>query len=167
MAGKPGADTALHRRFRALADHILRYRFWPDEPDPSLEFEIAEKALLKLDQFRGDSRISTWVYRIAQNEATDELNKRNREQDRRSLLEQPRADGNASGIAHDIALELADLQRTLPAEQAEVVALKQQGDSLTKIAEKLAEPLGTIRSRWRLAKQKLRGKPKEQEPRAE
>ena len=50
------------------------------------------------------------------------------------------------------------LERGLPAAQAEVVGMVKEGYSLEQVAEETASPLGTIRSRYRLAKQKMREK---------
>lgn len=78
-AGEPGL-VRLSRAFRALARDILKRRFRLHESTRSLEYEIANKAVLQIDRFRGSSRISTWFSQIAKNAANNAVRQRiNRE----------------------------------------------------------------------------------------
>jgi len=58
---------------------------------------------------------------------------------------------------HESAQRLADALASLPGEQREVVALRAHaGMTVNEIADMLGEPLGTIKSRYRYALEKLR-----------
>lgn len=58
---------------------------------------------------------------------------------------------------HESAQRLADALSSLPGEQREVVALRAHaGMTVNEIADMLGEPLGTIKSRYRYALEKLR-----------
>jgi RNA polymerase sigma factor (sigma-70 family) len=152
-AGKPGADIVLHAAFRALADHILRQRFRPDAPDPSLEFEIATRAVQNLHQFRAKSLLSTWFTRLARNEANRALGEFIKRREKRvpiDLFLPARASNQ------DDELDFAKLRESLPPEQAEVIDLLGERYSLEEIAKKLGKPIGTIRGRYRLAKAKMK-----------
>jgi DNA-directed RNA polymerase specialized sigma24 family protein len=56
------------------------------------------------------------------------------------------------------ALDVAKLRQGIPAKQAQVLDLMAEGYSLEQIAEITGLPLGTVRSRYRLAKDKMRRK---------
>lgn len=59
---------------------------------------------------------------------------------------------------HDARIDLELLERALPRKQADLIAQMQEGYSLAEIARKKNEPLGTIRSRLRLVKERLRNR---------
>jgi RNA polymerase sigma-70 factor (ECF subfamily) len=73
----PGREDALSD-LRMLLVRGLR-RALPDVPEQSLE-DFAQEALLKilagLDSFRGESRFTTWAFKIAIHEAFTELRRR-------------------------------------------------------------------------------------------
>ena len=73
----PGREDALVD-LRVLLVRGLR-RALPDVPEQSLE-DFAQEALLKilagLDSFRGESRFTTWAFKIAIHEAFTELRRR-------------------------------------------------------------------------------------------
>lgn len=61
------------------------------------------KAWTKLDRFREDSQLSTWLYRIAMNETLNHLNKSKR---RQGLDESALASGSDSGFTQEEGNEL-------------------------------------------------------------
>jgi RNA polymerase sigma factor (sigma-70 family) len=160
--GDPESEGRLHHAFRVQARNVASYhdvsRF-----EPSLANDIASRAMLALPKFRGRSRLSSWFYRIAQNEMKRALRgliqKRKRdvsidldpEEDHAALLEL-----EAKPTNQEAKIEFERLQQSLPPEQAEVLALQLEGNTLGEIAEKIETPLGTVRSRNRLAKAKAR-----------
>jgi len=164
--GEPDNEDRLHRAFTAQARNIASYHDLA-RYELSLAHDIASRAMLALPKFRGGSKLSSWFYRIAQNEVKRALRtliqKRNRDVsidldpglDDMSLLQL-----EAKPTNPDAEIELERLQQRLPREQAEVLALQLEGNTLEEIAEKTGTPVGTVRSRNRLAKAKARRRTK-------
>jgi RNA polymerase sigma-70 factor (ECF subfamily) len=103
---------------------------------------------------------STWIYTIARNLRIDHV---------RRLSSRPYADVEALEIESDApsSQQIIETDETvsrvkaalaiLPKEQMEILSLSYEHDlSQTEIAEKLGLPLGTVKSRMRLAYEKLR-----------
>lgn len=160
--GDPECEDRLYGAFRAQSRNVAAYHglSWTEL---FLADDIATRAMLALPTFRGESRVSSWFYGIAQNEIRRALrtliHNRTRhvsidvepELDEMSLLEL-----EAKPINHDAAIEMEKVQQQLPPEQAEVLALQLEGNTMEEIAERTGTPLGTVRSRNRLAKAKAR-----------
>jgi RNA polymerase sigma-70 factor, ECF subfamily len=109
--------------------------------------------------------VQTWLSTIARSRALDRVRavRRRREDpiegDDRQLVVQQMADGDpgldaeASERRRIVVTALAEL----PAEQREALELGYFGGlSQTEIAERTGQPLGTVKTRMRLAMQKLR-----------
>jgi RNA polymerase sigma-70 factor, ECF subfamily len=160
-AGEADSLERLVEAFSVQARNVIVHRLGSD--DPTLEQQISHRAFMALKEFRGKSNLSTWFYRIAQNEANRELHRRIEFRDRHVPLD--RGDGEDEGpeiqleakpANLDATLDLQKLRKSLPAEQDEVYRLMEQGFSLEEIAKQLGKPLGTIRSRYTLAKNKMK-----------
>jgi DNA-directed RNA polymerase specialized sigma24 family protein len=84
-AGEPNSDKQLYKAFRTQA----RSRIWSRlaKPDAELEHDIATRAIRALPKFKGKSRLSTWFFRIVENEIARELRKRIGERKRIVSLE--------------------------------------------------------------------------------
>jgi RNA polymerase sigma-70 factor (ECF subfamily) len=81
-AGREHAIGELHQLLTAAARHEIRRRSgsgWPEDGD-DLARQSADDALMailrKLDDFRGDSRFTTWAYKFALLEAGVKLRRR-------------------------------------------------------------------------------------------
>lgn len=160
---KPQSAERLYKAFQAQASNIALHRLGWD--DLFIARDIATRAFMALKKFRGDSQISTWFYRLAQNEANRALRQRLEDRSRTVSLNGDEDGDNplearlpATAINHVASLDVTALRRGLPLEQAEVLALQDEGYSLEQISEKLGKPLGTIRGRYRLAKERMRRK---------
>jgi RNA polymerase sigma-70 factor, ECF subfamily len=107
---------------------------------------------------------STWIFTIARNKKIDFLRKRYREGV--DFSEQSDLPDDAPGPSDALQRTeeeqtIAAALETLPAEQAELIQKSFfEGKSHTEIAEETKIPLGTVKSRIRLALERLRGAPK-------
>lgn len=127
------------------------------------------KAYKRLDRFRGDSKFSTWIYRIAMNQAYDAVRKRSRRQkwlglfplenEEEELVHEPVTEVDASDYAHhgDQRRALQEALGQLKPEQRSVVELRLiQGFSTEETARILGVKRGTVLSRLFYSCQKLR-----------
>lgn len=161
---RPGdheAEASLYRALLEQSKHIVRYNL--RDRDGELSHAIVHRAIRAIPRFRGDSRLSTWFYILARNEVRRE--QRRRITARQKFVGLDIADKDFSHASKasekamcqlDSQIELERLFRRLPKEQAEVMSARLDGYSLAETARLLGQPIGTIRSRSRLAKEKLR-----------
>lgn len=115
------------------------------------------------------SRVSTWLVSITRHRAIDELRRRsvrptqsaNDWQDEENLG-QPQGLLALEGVEGEIESSMRrqtirQIVNDLPQDQSQVLVLAYfKGLSHSQIAERLGEPLGTVKSRIRLAMQRLR-----------
>ncbi len=104
--------------------------------------------------------VSTWVFTIARNLRIDRLRKQSpyAYEDIEALkLESAEIDGENAVMGNQTAEHVAQALKQLPATQRKIVELAFIHDMpQSRIAEKLELPLGTVKSRMRLAYGKLR-----------
>jgi RNA polymerase sigma-70 factor, ECF subfamily len=166
-----GDESALAALYDGWAERLHTLAFWilqdADEAEDVVEdtFWQAWRTASRFDVRRGAG--STWLLMIARSRALDRLRARRRWADWTAtpantgmLLEKTAG----SVEVPDMHSERADLQAALtsaleglPSEQRQVVEMAFFGGlSHSEIAEQTAEPLGTVKTRIRLAMQKLR-----------
>ena len=80
MADNQKEFSAIHAEYRPKIVGYLR-RLVGDADAEDVAQEVFVKVSRSLDSFRGDSSLSTWIYRIASNAATDHLRKPSSRQD--------------------------------------------------------------------------------------
>jgi RNA polymerase sigma-70 factor (ECF subfamily) len=115
------------------------------------------------------SRVNTWLVSITRHRAVDELRRRGVRPEQALVdwldgVGQEQSDGlpEAEGLEHEIETTLQQraiqqMVADLPADQRQVLGLAYfNGMSHSQIAATLGEPLGTVKSRIRLAMQRLR-----------
>jgi RNA polymerase sigma-70 factor (ECF subfamily) len=165
-AGDDGALAQLYDRWSravyALVMHLVRDG---DDAEDVLEetFWQAWRQASRYEASRGE--VGTWLLTIARSRALDRLRARRR------LREEPLTpvmvnDPETLGAKGDPSrgAELAEQRtlvagalRALPPEQRQVLELAYYGGlSQTEIADRTGQPLGTVKTRARLAIQKLR-----------
>jgi RNA polymerase sigma-70 factor (ECF subfamily) len=170
--GDEQALAALYDRWVPMV-HTLAYHLLgdADEAEDAVEetFWQAWRQAARYEASRG--AVSTWLSTIARSRALDRLRARRRRAegsydgpstkasplggfaDAPSPIGNPQHDSEKSERARDVAAALTKL----PPEQREVIVLAYFGGlSHSEIAEKTSLPLGTVKTRARLALDKLR-----------
>lgn len=133
--------------------------------DPDTAEELAQETLLavwrKAQLYAADKgSATTWIYTIARNLRIDRLRREFPWQElpeghAETASDDPLPDEAVSAAERQIKVRTALAQ--LPSDQHEVVALSYlEGLSHSEIAQRLNLPLGTVKSRMRLAYQKIR-----------
>jgi RNA polymerase sigma-70 factor (ECF subfamily) len=127
--------------------------------------DLAQETLLtvwrKAALYAGDrGSMTTWVFAIARNLRIDRLR---REVPWQELPEERMAEASGEPLPDEAVAEKERQERVqtalsqLPPDQREVVTLAYlEGLSHSEIAERLGVPLGTVKSRMRIAYQKIR-----------
>jgi RNA polymerase sigma-70 factor (ECF subfamily) len=154
LANDTRAFEQLLRRHQGMVRAQLRRLLQGDHAKAD---DLAQETFLlawrKLDQFRGDARFSTWLYRIAY---TCFLQARRK----RTIAPEIGDEGQAQpSPAHAIALQFdveRAMQRLSPHEQNVLLHCAQLGLSHEEAAYVLAMPLGTVKSHMLRGKAKLR-----------
>ena len=159
-----GDVEAFRKLFQVYAPRVKSYMM-RQGADANTAEELAQETLLtvwrKAALYSGEKgSATTWIYTIARNLRIDRL--------RREMTWVQLPEGHdekaSDDIAPDEAVSVAErrvrVQKALaglPADQHEVVALSYiEGLSHSEIAERLGLPLGTVKSRMRLAYLKIR-----------
>jgi RNA polymerase sigma-70 factor, ECF subfamily len=158
-------DVEAFRKLFELYGPRVKSYMMRQGADPTTAEDLAQETLLTVwrkAQLYSDEKGSatTWIFTIARNLRIDRL--------RREVSWQPlpeNRDEEASD-APDPEEQLSERERrdkvraalaTLPPDQSEVVTLSYvEGLSHSEIAERLGLPLGTVKSRMRLAYQKVK-----------
>ncbi len=128
--------------------------------------EVFLKAYTGLGSFRGESRLSVWLYRITNNICVDMLRRRRetvslsaeRDDGEPLELELPdeRFDPAALAERKDLREHLGRALRQLPPDAREILLLRELGgQSYGEIAETLSLDPGTVKSRIFRARKKL------------
>jgi RNA polymerase sigma-70 factor (ECF subfamily) len=164
LVARNGDPDAFRKLFEAYAPRVKAYMM-RQGADANTAEDLAQETLLTVwrkAQLYSDDKGSatTWIFTIARNLRIDKL--------RREVAWQPMPedaeDEPSEDLAPDEEVSLAErrervraVMRALPADQTEVVNLSYiEGLSHSEIAERLNLPLGTVKSRMRLAYAKIR-----------
>lgn len=140
--------------------HVKIYRLMVRMVGVQDAADVAQQAYLqafrKIGQFSGQSRLGTWLYRLAVNEALQHLRQKKKRRATPSLEYEP-VDRAASHektteLAEDLQTALADLDPEL-----RTIFLLREVEELpyTAIAEVLEIPEGTVGSRLNRARKEL------------
>lgn len=122
--------------------------------------EVFIKIFRALPDFRGDARLSTWIYRIARNEAINAMEKRNPISVSFEDCEDLAIEADNPETAHRKRIALEQIERLmdhLDEKQRIALELRYTGDkSYEEIAEIMEIPLGTVKTHIYRAKLSLR-----------
>ncbi|MGY9006650.1 MAG: sigma-70 family RNA polymerase sigma factor [Alphaproteobacteria bacterium] len=162
---------AFKRLFGLMAPQIKAYCIKRGS-NPAAAEEMAQETMIQVWRRAGqfDARrasVKTWIYTIARNKRIDHF----RKEQRPELTAEDLAQGISPSLDAQDHMELAEAGETLAekirdlsAEQAEVIHKAFFEDKTHQvIAEELNLPLGTVKSRIRLALNKLRSSMAEHE----
>ncbi|MGC1361747.1 MAG: sigma-70 family RNA polymerase sigma factor [Silvibacterium sp.] len=138
--------------------------------------DLAQEVFLRLyrglENFRGEAKLTTWLYRITLNVAQDEWKRRKKEQSHTSFDDPdagwaeriPGADGDAEQILsqrQSMAAVNEALGELSEAERAVIVMFHQEECTYEQIALVLKIPLNTVRTHLHRGRQKLKERLKE------
>ncbi|MEL7539548.1 MAG: sigma-70 family RNA polymerase sigma factor [Pseudomonadota bacterium] len=157
--------AAFSELFEHFAPRVKSYLIRLGSDMSSAE-EIMQEVMLniwrKAEQYdRRQASVSTWIFRIARNRRIDSLRRTNKpELDAEDPMLQPAEVEQPDITVNRVQLEtkVREVIETLPEEQ--LVLLKAafyEGLSHSEIAKSFGLPLGTVKSRIRLAFTRLRG----------
>lgn len=166
----------LHRQEAALSELYDRYGRLAYSlalnvlGDPASAEEVTQDVFLRIweraETFQaGQGKLVTWLARIARNRAIDQLRRRKVRPEGNSLgwdelTGAEPTDGQSVEQVVELNQQSLRLRRAiaqLPDEQKEVLTLAYfQGLSHQEMADALGQPLGTVKTRVRLAMQKLK-----------
>jgi RNA polymerase sigma-70 factor (ECF subfamily) len=134
--------------------------------------DLAQEVFVRLHRalpaFRGESLLSTYLYRIVANVAQDEWKRRRRderplvsfseeESDWEDRLPHPGPDAEQQFAERQFRYSVEEqLQRLSPIERAVLVLYHQEERSYEQIAQSLKLPIGTVRTHLHRGRKKLR-----------
>jgi RNA polymerase sigma-70 factor (ECF subfamily) len=157
--GEVGAFEELVDRYKNLVFAMIHRTI----PDPSSADDLAQDVFLRIHRglpyFRGEARLSTWIYRIVVNVCVQD---RGRGAPSVSLDDvKARVSAPAAADRHANDLELRDrLEKAiaqLPAQQRVLIAAHYlRGVQYEELAEAMSLPLGTVKTQLHRAKRQLR-----------
>lgn len=136
--------VALLPRLRRFAKNLTRN---PHDADDIVQIAV-ERALRRLEQWRSDARLDSWMFKIVRNAWIDELRSRGR-RDKIFLAEEAGDNIGTDSMARETEwLSVQTAMARLPQEQREAVSLVLiEGLPYREAAEVLEVPVGTLTSR--------------------
>ena len=136
--------VALLPRLRRFARNLARN---PHDADDVVQIAV-ERALTRLDQWRSDARLDSWMFKIVRNAWIDELRWRGR-RDKLFLAAEAGENVGTDSIARETdLLAVQSAMARLPQEQREAVSLVLvEGLPYREAADVLDVPIGTLTSR--------------------
>lgn len=164
------AFNALVARFQHRVYNLIRRLLGNPEEARDVTQEVFVTVFEKIDSYRGDASISTWIYRIAANHAKNRIKYLARRKDRqRESLDAMHAPPTQSRLSAQVprpdqALTRETVSRLvdkalseLDEEQRIVLVLRDvEGQTYDDIAAITGLQLGTVKSRLHRGRQRLR-----------
>ena len=136
--------VALLPRLRRFARNLARN---PHDADDVVQIAV-ERALLKWEQWRSDTRLDSWMFKIVRNAWIDELRARGRRAQSFLAAEAGEQVGEASLERESQLMSVQSAMARLPQEQRLAVSLVLvEGLPYKEAAEVLDIPIGTLTSR--------------------
>lgn len=139
--------------------HIRKIVLNHDDADDVLQNTFI-KVYRNIDKFKGDSKLYTWLYRIATNESITFINRRAKHHQITSLEAQELALSKLESDVYfdgdDIQLKLQKAIATLPQKQQLVFNMKYfEGHTYEQLSEILETSVGGLKSNYHIAVKKI------------
>jgi RNA polymerase sigma-70 factor (ECF subfamily) len=168
--GDEEACTRLVTDHQRMVFHLALHLLGDRQEALDLSQEVFLRVFRMLPQFRGQSSLKTWIYRIVVTQASNRQRSwRRRHRALQVTLEDHVAAHGELADAHDEGMPDRQLQRSetvgrvwdalneLPFDQRAAIVLREiDGLSYEEIAASLGVPVGTVKSRLARARQMLR-----------
>jgi RNA polymerase sigma-70 factor (ECF subfamily) len=164
--GKESALGMLYDRYNRLVFSVALNMVGNQATAEEITIDIFTRVWEKAHTYRSDrARVSTWLTSMTRNRAIDMLRREAARPNRESvswseLTTAPSSGTDSPETAVDLSLQRERVRaaiKQLPAEQQDVLALAYfKGYSQRQIARERDLPLGTVKTRIRLAMNKLR-----------
>ncbi|MGW6839776.1 RNA polymerase sigma factor SigM [Streptomyces sp. NPDC054958] len=163
VAGDPEAFGELVRRHRDRLWAVALRTLGDREEAADAVQDALVSAYRAAHTFRGDSAVTTWLYRITVNACLDRARKAASRRtsplddtDRLERLLEPHESAEAPAERQDLHRQLLAALSTLPADQrAALVLVDMQGYPVAEAARLLDVPTGTVKSRCARGRAKL------------
>jgi RNA polymerase sigma-70 factor (ECF subfamily) len=152
QAGDEAAFEILYRRHSAPLRYYLRRVLGDADLADDAGQAVWLQVLRGIGGLRRLDRFLPWLYRIARNEALQDLRKRHRAVELQADDDLPAAEDDSVDRFDDAATVHAALDRLKPLEREALTLRFVQGLTYTEMAEVLGCPEGTVRSRLHYAK---------------
>ncbi|MBI4581180.1 MAG: sigma-70 family RNA polymerase sigma factor [Planctomycetes bacterium] len=152
--------SAQRELYARTSDAIYRLllRMTGDADDA---FDVAQDVYVKvfagIDRFQGDSDVTTWIYRIAINEARQLLRRRRRYGDKLREIQSAAVRETPADAATAAAVDVREALARLPEYERGLIVLRHFNElSYEEMARVLDKPAGTIASALNRARRMLR-----------
>lgn len=159
-------ERSREKGLRALMDAYQSRLYWHIRRiivDHDLSQDVLQETFIKtyhnFHQFKQDSQLYTWLYRIATNEALQQINKMKKmqktDEDAEYHLQNLIAD-NVETDAENIQILLQNAIQTLPEKQKLVFTMRYYDDLPYEEMSKILDmSVGTLKTNYHYAKQKV------------
>jgi len=153
-----GDRTAMQQIYGQCSERVygLMVRMVGHQDADDLTQQVFLQMFRKLDQFNSQSKIETWLYRLAMNEALQHLRRRKRQAVTPLVFEPASDDPDRIDAEEESRLLESAISRLEPELRAVLLLKEQQGLSYSEIAESVGVPEGTVGSRLNRARKELR-----------
>ncbi len=159
-AGDEGAFEVLFRRY---FEGVYRYLARMVRNEAMAE-EIANETLIDVwrgaERFRGDSKVSTWIFSIAHNKAVSELRKKRLAYDALEAGIEVADDDDSADDAAELDEAAAILRRCMdklsPAHREVMELAYYQEMSITEVSDVMSVPSNTVKTRMFHGRKQLR-----------
>ena len=144
-------SQSIHEQIVVLLPRLRRFArnltHNPHDADDVVQIAV-ERALVRVDQWRRDARLDSWMFKIVRNAWIDELRSRGR-RDRVFVAEEAGDNVGVESIENEIArMSVQAAMARLPEDQRVAVSLVLvEGLPYKEAAEVLEIPMGTLTSR--------------------
>ena len=153
-----GDRDAMQQIYEQCSDRVyaLMVRIVGRQDADDLTQQVFLQMFDKLDQFSGDSKLETWLYRLATNEALQYLRRKKRHPVQPLVFEPSASDPNRLVDSEQVQMLEVALSRIEPELRAILSLKEEQNLSYREIADSIGIPEGTVGSRLNRARKELR-----------